>query len=223
MRQSTKPIIEKFESLFSNFNEKFYENKLQQPIITISSRGRKNAYGWCTSWKTWSDNSSLLDSDDIQTVNTTGFYEINICSEFLARPFEELSTTLLHEMVHLYNLQIGVPDCSRSGTYHNKNFKTVAENHGLIVEKSQNSGWANTVLSDKAKIFVNSIPIEDITLFRKEQPKSKSSPQSTRIYVCPKCKTIVRATKVVHIICSDCGIEFIEKKILKEIINNHRN
>lgn len=37
-----------------------------------------------------------------------GFYEINICAEHLARPFEQVAETLLHEMVHLYNLQIGV-------------------------------------------------------------------------------------------------------------------
>ena len=45
-----------------------------------------------------------------------GFYEINICAEHLARPFEQVAETLLHEMVHLYNLQIGVQDTSRGGT-----------------------------------------------------------------------------------------------------------
>ena len=52
-----------------------------------------------------------------------GFYEINICAEHLARPFEQVAETLLHEMVHLYNLQIGVQDTSRGGTYHNKKYK----------------------------------------------------------------------------------------------------
>lgn len=33
---SLKPVIEKLESLFSKFNEKFYNNELQTPVITVS-------------------------------------------------------------------------------------------------------------------------------------------------------------------------------------------
>lgn len=33
---SLKPVIEKLEDLFSKFNEKFYNNELDKPIITVS-------------------------------------------------------------------------------------------------------------------------------------------------------------------------------------------
>lgn len=113
---SLKPVIEKLENLFSKFNEKFYNNELQTPIITVSPDTTKGAYGWCTAWKAWSntEQKKVVDFAEISKKELEalkkedGFYEINICAEHLARPFEQVAETLLHEMVHLYNLQIGV-------------------------------------------------------------------------------------------------------------------
>ena len=39
------------------------------------------------------------------------------------------------------NLQNKVQDTSRSGMYHNKKFKEVAEKHGLTVEKDSKYGY----------------------------------------------------------------------------------
>ena len=44
---------------------------------------------------------------------------------------------MLHEMAHLYNLENGIKDTSRAGTYHNAKFKATAEEHGLICERSE--------------------------------------------------------------------------------------
>lgn len=128
---SLKPVIEELESLFSKFNTRFFAGKLEQPVITVSPDTTRGAYGWCTGWKAWQDGTK-----------EGGFYEINLCAEYLNRPFEETCCTLIHEMVHLWNLQEGVQDTSRSGTYHNKNFKTAAEAHGLIVEKTAKHGFS---------------------------------------------------------------------------------
>lgn len=141
---SLKPVIEKLESLFSSFNQKFYNGELQTPVITVSPDTTKGAYGWCTSWKAWSNldpdskttDISQMSKADLDAMQNEGFYEINICAEHLARPFEQVAETLLHEMVHLYNLQIGVQGTSRNGTYHNKKFKEAAEQHGLDVGNS---------------------------------------------------------------------------------------
>jgi hypothetical protein len=142
---SLKPVIEKLENLFSKFNEKFYNGELQTPIITVSPDTTKGAYGWCTAWKAWSNKQpeqkktadlAAMSKEDLENLKKDeGFYEINICAEHLARPFEQVAETLLHEMVHLYNLQIGVQDTSRGGTYHNKKYKEAAEQHGLTVGK----------------------------------------------------------------------------------------
>lgn len=152
---SLKPVIEKLENLFSKFNEKFYNGELQTPIITVSPDTTKGAYGWCTAWKAWSNKQpeqkktvdlAAMSKEDLENLKKDeGFYEINICAEHLARPFEQVAETLLHEMVHLYNLQIGVQDTSRGGTYHNKKYKEAAEQHGLTVDIFPNSMYVDAM------------------------------------------------------------------------------
>lgn len=124
---SLKPVIEELENLFSKFNARFFADKLEKPVITVSPDHTRGAYGWCTGWKAW------------KAGEDEGHYEINLCAEYLNRPFEETCGTLIHEMVHLQNLQDGVQDTSRSGTYHNKKFKETAEAHGLTVEKARST------------------------------------------------------------------------------------
>lgn len=102
---SLKPVIEELENLFSKFNARFFADKLEKPVITVSPDHTRGAYGWCTGWKAW------------KAGEDEGHYEINLCAEYLNRPFEETCGTLIHEMVHLQNLQDGVQDTSRSGTY----------------------------------------------------------------------------------------------------------
>lgn len=216
---SLKPVIEKLEGLFSKFNQKFYNGELQTPVITVSPDTTKEAYGWCTAWKAWSNSETDYRPCNVneRTVGCPekddGFYEINICAEHLARPFEQIAEILLHEMVHLYNLQIGVQDTSRGGTYHNKKYKEAAEQHGLTVEKDAKYGWTKTSLNDEAKNFVDSLQDKKFELHRKSLPKlpgAAKTKQSSRKYVCPVCGCIIRATKEVHVICGDCEVEFEE-------------
>ena len=56
-------------------------------------------------------------------------------------------------MGHLWNLQNEVQDTARGGTYHNKKFKQIAEEHGLIIEQHPKYGWTLTTLNDEAKAF----------------------------------------------------------------------
>ena len=140
-----------------------------------------------------------MSKEDLENLKKDeGFYEINICAEHLARPFE----------------QIGVQDTSRGGTYHNKKYKEAAEQHGLTVGKDAKYGWTVTTLNDEAKAFVASFQDKKFELHRKSFPKipgAAKTKQSTRKYVCPMCGTIIRATKEVHVVCGDCEVEFEEE------------
>ena len=200
---SLKPVIEELESLFSKFNARFFTDKLEKPVITVSPDHTRGAYGWCTGWKAW------------KAGEDEGHYEINLCAEYLNRPFEETCGTLIHEMVHLQNLQDGIQDTSRSGTYHNKKFKETAETHGLTVEKGEKYGWHKTALAPEALEFVQSLGKKGFTLVRPRplglKGSSKGGGSSSRKYVCPCCGTIIRATKEVHVICAECDVEFQEE------------
>ena len=216
--QSLKPIIEKLESLFSKFNERFYTGELQRPIITVSPDTKKGAYGWCTSWKAWTDKEQEiikdiadLTAEELEAMKEEGFYEINICAEHLSRPFEQIAETMLHEMVHLYNLQNGIQDTSRAGTYHNKKYKAAAEAHGLNVEQGSKYGWCITSLNEEAAAYIKEIQDKSFQLYRRPVLKiGKGTKQSTRKYICPCCGLIIRATKEVDVICAECNEHFVE-------------
>ena len=73
--------------VFDLLNAEFFENALSRPTITIQSTPR--AYG----------HFSLRDDTWVSKLG--GTHEINIGAGTLARPIEEVTATLLHEMVHL--------------------------------------------------------------------------------------------------------------------------
>ena len=201
---SLAPINQKLEELFQIFNEKFFGSALPKPVITIAGKGNMKASGWCTREKVWGDEKE------------NRYYEINICSEFLSRPIEEVCETLLHEMCHLYNASRGKHDCSKTSQYHNKTFKECAEKHGLNVEQDKNRGFAITSLKPETLEFIQSLGIGKFDLCRDERKRNEKGnmvagkelkKSSTRKYVCPKCRDSVRATKIKNIICGDCDMK----------------
>ena len=202
--QSLKVIIQKLDDMFEQFNKQFFDGQVQKPIITVSPDTTKGAYGWCTTWKAWKT------TDEVES---DGYYEINLCAEHLARPFTEVSATLIHEMVHLLNLQNKIQDTSRGGTYHNKRFKQVAEEHGLIIDQHPKYGWTITSLNEDAKTFIEKMGGgQGFGIYRSKALKLKGSKSSSsRKYTCPDCGLIVRATKEVHVLCGDCNVELEEE------------
>ena len=127
---------------------------LSRPTITIQSTPK--AYG----------QFSLREDTWVSTLG--GTHEINIGAGTLSRPIEEVAATLLHEMVHYYNYQMGIQDCSRGNTYHNRRFKEAAEAHGLIVAHSDRYGWSHTSPSDALLEFVLKYELTDILINRNE-------------------------------------------------------
>lgn len=202
-----KTIITELEDLFAVLNEKYFNSELSRPVITVSPDTSKHgAFGWCTEWKAWQN-----------AENGEGYYEINVCSEYLSRPFVEVAGTMLHEMVHLHNVENGVKDTSRGGTYHNTSFRREAEVHGLDVEKDEKYGWSKTTLNaDALKEVTNYMAIierDSFSLCREKEPKEekKGGKKGNSIkYVCPMCGAIIRATKRVRVICAECDVEFVE-------------
>lgn len=196
---------------FSFFNKQFFNDSLQTPIIVIQTNGRhKNVLGWCTTNKVWNNNQG-----------SKSFYEITICAEHLNRPIEKLIGTLLHEMVHLSNLQNNIKDVSRGGSYHNKKFKEIAEQHGLIIDFDKRIGWSLTTLKPSVLPLIKKLNLntDAFEIARREPSIEKddeneddetkeTKKSSMRKYVCPCCKTIIRATKDVNVVCGICKVDF---------------
>ena len=193
------------EKIFRAVNAKYFGGQLEEPIITIQSTPK--AYGHVTVAKAW------------QRGDTTR-HELNIGAGTLNRDIVYVVCTLVHECVHLWNLQNGIQDCSRGGTYHNKRFKEAAEARDLCIEHDARYGWTITSPADGLLDFILQNGLTDILLNRNEASGfqitgtgthsgntngAPPKPSSTRKYVCPCCGMSVRATKEVRIMCMDCG------------------
>lgn len=188
------------EKIYSVLNRDKFDGKLDMPVITIQTSVK--AYGHVTVNKVWKDSK-------------TERYELNISAEYINRPIENVVATLLHEMVHIYNLDNGIQDTSRGGRYHNKKFKAKAEEVGLIITHDNSIGWSITEPSEELKVYIQNYKWQDIPLFRRGGVRSAGSgkgakkPSSTRKYTCPCCGQSVRATKKIYIVCGDCNARMI--------------
>ena len=196
--------------VFDLLNAEFFENTLSRPTITIQSTPK--AYG----------HFSLREDTWISKLG--GTHEINIGAGTLSRPIEEVAATLLHEMVHYFNYEQGIQDCSRGNTYHNRRFKEAAEARGLIVTHSDKYGWSHTSPSDRLLEVILDNDLTDILINRNEYtgfrvtgtgthsgvgavlPPKRSS---TRKYICPCCGMSVRATRAVNVACMDCDVQLV--------------
>ena len=189
--------------LYDFINKHMFGGELVKPVITVQVDSRNKAYGWWSLQKVWKESK-----DD------EGVHELNICAQYLNRPIEEIASTMMHEMCHQFASVHNLQDCSRSGVYHNKLFKQIAESHGLNVVKVDKIGWSQTSLTSETAEIIRKFVAhsEENVIYRSPLSTNttvKSS--STRKYVCPCCHTSVRATKEVNIMCADCNEYMIEE------------
>lgn len=180
-------IVKKTEEMFELFNEHFYNNELTRPAITVSPDGGRRAYGWCSIHEIWKADNEL-------------YREINLCAEYHDRPIFELAATLLHEMVHLYNLEHDIQDVSNNAYYYNMKFKATAESRGLHIEKHAKYGWTVSTLTPEAEAWIREnfgetginasyLPVEGGS-----EGGSKKSINRSIKYVCPCCAPYFRHT-----------------------------
>ncbi len=205
MKQCTSMarLTGQLEKMFRALNADFFNNELDTPIITVTPTSR--AYAHYTPWNAWDCKGE-------------GRREINISSGYLSRPLEAIVCSLLHEMCHQFNDTISnVQDTSRNGTFHNKHFAAVANTHGLICTKTDNYGWAKTDPSDELiEWLLLHDELREIEICRVSpgavvvggtrgtSPTATRSVSTTYRLTCPCCRSTVRASRPVNILCGDC-------------------
>lgn len=190
--------LDALNDLFDKLNERFFENTLSKPVITIQGDRKSTALSRFTPWESWQAGED----------NAT---EINISANLLDSEPLDKATALLREMCCLYAYQNNVKVFTRGGTYLNKRFKDIAEMRGLTVEQRKKNVYTETKLTAEARKIIEPLLSGFQRLKRVEGVKgSDKKPSSTRKYACPKCKKSARATKAVNILCIDCNCRMIE-------------
>lgn len=191
------------EQAFEVLNRVYFDGSLPEAVITIQSSPRN--YGYITVQKVWADNNDC-------------YHEINISAEHLSRNIENVMSTLMHEMVHLYCIVNNIADTSKNGRYHNKHFKNEAEKRDLKIDYVKYIGYSKTTPTDRfIEVLRENGLCNDINHFRIsgngifvppvdgiDGGKTVKVKSSTRKYICENCGISVRATKDVNIICADC-------------------
>lgn len=211
-----------FLTNFSNYaNTKFFNNQLPNFLITFEKLN--GAYGGASV-------KQIFNIDNIK------YYQLIINHEYVNKKnnnIMELFDTILHELIHLYCRVLDIKEVSNNNRYHNKKFKELAEKIGLITQKLPIFGYNTRGLNKHLqKTIINWIKenytsndllnlfrIEKLdSIFNQQQQQQQETQQEEEKpknrnltkYICPCCKTKVRAKKGVNIICGDCMIRFEE-------------
>ena len=206
-------VTQYLNKVFKLINSEYFDNELEMPTITIQCT--VGAYGHVTTSKVWKTESGKAS------------YELNIGADYLDRPIENIVATLIHEGCHLYAMQNGIKDTSNRGVYHNKRFKALAEDRGLIIEKHSRYGWTITTPSEATINFCIDNDLQEVLITRHTgitftgvgtgkngngTPVKPTAPKKGNSikWLCPCCGAIVRSTKILNIVCGDCNEKFIQ-------------
>ena len=202
------------KKIFRLLNEQIFDGELEDVQVVLSNNSR--VYGYYTlNSATWTGQANGEQFAQ---------HEIGISSQYLAsREIFEVVATLTHECCHHLAHLKKVRDVSRNGYWHNKRFKQIAEQHGLIVEQHPKVGYGVTSCSERLLQFCIDNDLQEFQLNRSSDyyiPVGGSSPSpggstatttrrsSSYKLLCPCCGCTVRATKLgVRLMCIPCGEE----------------
>lgn len=202
--------VQYLNKVFKMVNDEYFENELEMPTITIQST--VGAYGHVTTSKVWKTDAGNAS------------YELNIGADYLNRPIENIVATLIHEGCHLYAMQNKIKDTSNRGCYHNRRFKKLAEERGLIISQHPVYGWTITQPSEKTLDFCEKNELREVLINRgvvyqgnengnkgkggSGNPKPIAKKGNSIKWICPNCGAIIRSTRNVNVICGDCNVPF---------------
>ena len=203
------------KKIFRLLNEQIFDNELEDVQVVLSNNSR--VYGYYTlNNATWTGQANGEQFAQ---------HEIGISSQYLAsRSVCEVVATLTHECCHHYAFLKGIRDVSRNGYWHNKRFKEIAEQHGLIVERHEKVGFGVTSCSERLLQCCIDNDLQEFQLNRSSDyfiaiggsssPSSGGSTTTTTRrsssykLLCPSCGCTVRATRLgVQLMCISCSEE----------------
>lgn len=187
-----QPVIKELHKAYGMINKILFNNELPEVVITMQSRGNKmpGVLGWFVTSPIWENGEGKT------------LYEINIVPEAMKRDYIEIIQTLAHEAVHVYCAVNKIKETSRGGSYHNKRFKQVAEEHGFeFLHDGPDSkiGYSMITFTPKTAGMIKcwNIDQDAFKIARLEYGGPAKDKKKSNIikWVCPCCGDIVRSSK----------------------------
>jgi hypothetical protein len=131
-------IVAELERAYRFFNGRFYGGTLPAQVAILLGPALRSRGGYFC--------ARMWHRGDLEAG------QIVICTSVLTGRPEPALETLLHEMVHLRNHQVGLGDCDTRNHYHNRHFRDVAVLFGLrCLERQANRGYGYTELDERGR------------------------------------------------------------------------
>lgn len=190
----------KLDEAYNYFNKHLFDNKLPDSIITLNAKGKTTGYLHYNKYKYKDGRSNLSE---------LAFNPL----EFESKDETEVYQTLVHEMVHLWQMIFGEP--SRK-TYHNREWAYKMIDLGLqpsstglpggritgqsmsdyVIEGGLFEKVCGAFILKEKRILINAVP---------EEEKEKKKRNKTREkFVCPSCQMQAWAKKTAKLACGNC-------------------
>ena len=218
-KRIAKPTDDTFNLLqeaYDFFNQVLFENKLPPCLILLHRKSGTHGYYWPEQFRAISDENQKLD-------------EIALNPTTLNRGDKAVLSTLVHEMVHLWQRHFGKP--SRNG-YHNRQWAKEMRRVGLMPTDTGEVGGKQTGQSVTHYIINNGSydvafarwskqarPLlwtgeETYLTFKRGKRKSttgmgkqKERPISKQKFSCPECQQNAWAKPSANLVCGDCFLK----------------
>ena len=142
------PILAELERAYDYFNRCFFGGTLPKNVVVSLEPSRSSVAGYFCS-RFWRSGDTSID-------------HIAVSPALLGDGPDPVMAVLLHEIVHLRNDQVDIPDCNTNDQYHNRTFRDVAAIVGLeCPERDRKAGYSKTVLTDRARKAIKALRFDD--------------------------------------------------------------
>jgi predicted SprT family Zn-dependent metalloprotease len=193
-----------FQKQFDHFNRALFGGRL--PAVLLNFSRKANTYGFFAPerWK---------------NADGTSTHEISLNPAYLAeRAPEATSSTIVHEMAHLWQHEHGTP--SRRG-YHNEQWAVKMRELGLMPSSTGKPGgeWVGYAVSHyiidggRFERAFRDMPKEFLFPWQSWEPttragKAKKAERNRIKYTCPTCAQNVWGKPGLHLVCGDDEAEY---------------
>lgn len=133
----TKLQFNTLTHLFDYYNQQLFRGELPDAMINMSRK--KGSYGFFAPQR-WVESETIEADARCGAHKTKVINEISLNPDWLRRDPIEWHSTLVHEMVHLWQYAFG----KYSGSYHNKEWAGKMESIGLIPSNTGEPGGKKT-------------------------------------------------------------------------------
>lgn len=201
-KKSNFDVSQVYKDLYAAFD--FYNTKLftgSLPKTVISIRAKANSVSY------FAPDRFISIRDKKKAA-----HEIAFNPALLNRPIQVIFSTLVHEMVHLWQEKFGKPSKNK---YHNKEWADKMESIGLMPAAADGSGkrtgskMSHEIISAGlfARKTFNYIKSREFNFFYEVPIKTEKKDSSKIKFTCPKCECNAWGKESLILICGECDAQ----------------